>query len=457
MAPRSPTHQEEQPGMASRRVALQVLRQVTEEGKYASLALDEAVKHAKLSPEDRRLAARLVYDTLERLLYLDHALSQVMAREDTDIKLRNILRLGACQLLLEDRIPESAATNTAVQLCRELGMEGLVGVCNGILRSLVRKKDELTFPVESDDPIRAWSIRYSLPEWLVKQLIADWGQEEALALMAHRGAEQGVTIRGNTMMVSDEEMEGLLTQKGWQAHRGLLPHVWHVQGVTDVGVDQDFLAGKFAVQAEGSMMAALAVAPRRGTQVLDACAAPGGKACLLAEVMKGSGRVQAWEKHPHRTELIAAQARRLKLENVRPMTRDASKHRPELDQTMDAVLLDAPCSGLGVMAEKPDVRLRVTEEGVQELVTLQAQLLDALAPAVKVGGVLVYATCSVLKAENQEQIDGFLQRHPEFTYDPLPEAIPAPFRSRGAQGLQLMPHQDKVGGFYMARLRRTRV
>ena len=203
------------------------------------------------------------------------------------------------------------------------------------------------------------------------------------------------------------------------------------------------------------MMAALAVSPRRGMQVLDACAAPGGKACLLGELMGGTGRVQAWEIHPHRTELIAAQAKRLQLENIRPMTRDAVKSRPDLHLTMDAVLLDAPCTGLGVLADKPDLRLRLTEEGVDHLVALQAQLLDALAPMVKVGGTLVYATCSVLQAENQQQVEAFLQRHPFFAIDPLPDTIPEAYRHQAGIGLQLMPHREGMGGFYIARLRRT--
>lgn len=204
------------------------------------------------------------------------------------------------------------------------------------------------------------------------------------------------------------------------------------------------------------MLACMALNPKRGSQILDACAAPGGKTCLLAEMMGGTGRVQAWEMHAHRTELIGAQMRRLRLENIRPMTRDASIHRPELDETMDAVLLDAPCSGLGVMADKPDVKYRVTPESVAELTQLQGKLLDAAAPYVKKGGTLVYSTCSVLKAENVEQIAAFLERHPEFEVDTLPESIPEKFRRYAGVGLQLMPHRDGVGGFYICRMRRKR-
>lgn len=203
------------------------------------------------------------------------------------------------------------------------------------------------------------------------------------------------------------------------------------------------------------MMACLALAPKRGMQVLDACAAPGGKACFLAELMGGTGRVQAWELHDHRTRLIAAQAKRLGLENVRPITRDASVPRPDMDSTMDAVLLDAPCTGLGTMADKPDVKYRVTEESAQELAHIQQKLLEAVAPMVKPGGVLVYSTCSVLKAENEEQIAAFLARHPEYKLDTLPDTLPETFRAHEGVGLQLLPGRDaELSGFYIARLRR---
>ena len=442
-------------GMPARRMALAVIRQVTESGAYASLALDDKLVKSGLNPADRRLTSRLVYDTLEHLLTIDHALSQVMAKPDTDIKLRNILRLGACQILLEDRIPESAATNTCVELCRELGMDGLAGVCNGILRNLIRQKDALSWPDPEKEPVRALSIRHSVPEWLVERLQDDWGNE-AEALMAAHEPESCITVRPNLTELDDESFEKLLEKKVWQHERGMVPHSWRIRGMADVGRDADFLQGRFSIQGESSMMACLALSPKRGAQVLDACAAPGGKACLLAEMMGGSGRVQAWELHPHRTELIAAQARRLHLENVRPMTRDASVHRADLDETMDAVLLDAPCSGLGVMADKPDVKYRVTPESVAELTTLQSQLLDAVAPYVKKGGTLVYSTCSVLKDENERQIAAFLVRHPEFEVEALPDTIPEAFRRHAGQGLQLLPHRDHVGGFYICRMRRRK-
>ncbi len=441
-------------GLAARRAALGVIRDVTENQAYASLSLNEKLVKSGLNPADRRLAARLAYDTIEHLMTIDHALAQVMAKPDTDIKLRNILRLGACQILLEDRIPESAATNTCVELCKELGMEGLTGVCNGILRNLIRKKGELSWPDENEEPLRAMSVKYSVPEWLVERLIADRGREQAISLMSQSGRDACITLRPNLTEMDDAAFEALLDKKVWEHEKGAVPHSWRIRGMADIGQDADFLAGHFSIQSESSMLACMAVNPRRGAQLLDACAAPGGKACLLAEMMGGTGRVQAWELHEHRTALIAAQARRLHLENIRPMTRDASRHREDMDMTMDAVLLDAPCSGLGVMSDKPDVKYRATPESLAELTRIQASLLDAVAPYVKEGGVLVYSTCSMLKCENAQQIEAFLARHPEFEIDKLPDSIPEGFRRQADVGLQLLPGRDPVGGFYICRMRR---
>ena len=452
--PARPEKPAEMEGLAARRIALKVLRQVTEEGAYASLTLDSALSGSGLSAVDRRLVSRLVYDTLDHLQYLDHMLSQVMAREDTDIKLRNILRLGACQILLEDRIPESAATNTCVQLCTENGMEGLKGVCNGILRNLVRKKDELTLPDPETEQDQYFAVKYSLPEWLGRRLREDWGEEEAIRIASWRNPEAGITIRRNLLKTDEESFGKVLEKKIWGREKTELPGAWRITGAMDIARDADFLAGQFSIQSESSMMVCLALAPRRGTQVLDCCAAPGGKSCYLSELMGDTGRVQAWDIHDHRVSLISAQQKRLGLENIRPIQRDAAKYREDLLETMDAVLLDAPCSGLGVLAEKPDIKLRLTEEGVGELITLQEKLLNTVCRYVRPGGVLVYSTCSLLKGENEDQIRKFLEKHPEVEAEPLPATIPEKYRKYEALGLQLLPHRDGVEGFYLCRLLR---
>jgi len=440
-------------GLTARRTALKVIRKVTEDGAYAALALDAALKGSGLSAADRRLASRLTYDTLDHLIYLDYTLNQVMAKPDTDIKLRNILRLGACQILLEDRIPESAATNLCVQLCVELGMPGLKGVCNGILRNLIRKKDELVFPDPEKEPEKASSIRLSVPEWLYRLIREDWG-EEAEQILSFRNEEEGWTVRPNLTRLDDEGFEQILAKKVWKKEKTAVPHAWKITGALDISRDVDYQAGHFSIQSAGSMLACLAMNVKRGQQVLDCCAAPGGKTCFLAELMGGTGRIQAWDIHEHRVGLIEAQARRLGLENIRPMLRDAAKAREDLRMTMDAVLLDAPCSGLGFLAQKPDLKLRVTQESIRELTELQEKLLDTVCEYVKPGGTFVYSTCSILKAENMEQAERFLQRHPEFEEADLPATVPEVYRKKRSRGLQLLEYRDGIEGFYLIRMRR---
>ncbi len=442
--------------MPARRIALRVIRQVTEQGAYASLSLDKALENCGLISADRRLISRLVYDTLDHLIYLDYMLGQVMTREDTDIKLRNILRLGACQILLEDRIPESAATNTCVQLCAENGMEGLKGVCNGILRNLVRKKDELVLPDPETEPDKADSVRYSLPEWLWKKLKAHYGRETAVRIAESPKPAESWTVRPNLTRLTDEEFEKLLEKKVWEKEKTDLPHAWRIRGAMNIARDADFMNGSFSIMTGGSMIACMAMDVKRGKQILDCCAAPGGKTCYLAEMMAGTGRIQAWDIHEHRTAMIEAQARRLGLENIRPMVRDALKRREDLAGTMDGVLLDAPCTGLGMMAEKPDIKLRVSEESLKELTEMQQRLLDTVCEYVKEGGTLVYSTCSILPEENEMQAEAFLQRHPEFEETDLPETIPERYRRYRRTGLQLLEYRDGVEGFYICRMRRKR-
>ena len=202
------------------------------------------------------------------------------------------------------------------------------------------------------------------------------------------------------------------------------------------------------------MLAAEAVGVRAGIQVLDACAAPGGKTAYMAERMNGTGRVYAWDVYEHRVELIRAAARRLSLDNIRPVVRDARAFRDDMAGMMDAVLLDAPCTGLGVMDNKPDIKYRVTEAQIAELTQLQAQILDTCAGYVRKGGTLVYSTCSFLKEENEEQIGLFLKNHPEFRMDSLPESFGPLRENAGERGLQILPWRDGIDGFFIARMKR---
>lgn len=443
--------------MGARRLALEVLRGVHEKGAYAALALNQSLATSRLSPIDRRLVTSIVYGVLENQIKIDFALDRLMEHPTRDIVLRDILRLSACQILFHDRIPDSAAVNEGVKLAKAMDMEGAAGFLNAVLRNLVRGKDEIPWPKEEDDYRTYLHVMGSMPLWIVDRLTEAYGPEEAKAIAMHRAQNHPMVVRPNMLRLTDAQFETLLHQKVWQVTRGLAPHAYLVSGAAEITLDRDYQKGMFSIQGQSSMLAAEAVQAKPGMKVLDACAAPGGKSAYLCEAMQGTGRVYAWELHEKRAMLLESTKRRLGLENLRISVRDAAEPKPEMEGTLDAVLLDAPCSGLGVMVEKPDLKYRVQPGDIEPIVSQQKKLLEALCRFVKPGGLLVYSTCSILPEENAEQIASFLNAHPEFTVEPLPVSFPQELRlKQNALGLQLLGYRDEVEGFYIVRLRKAR-
>lgn len=436
-----------------RRVALNVVCDVLNEDAYASLSLDERMSAVNLNQLDRRLCASIVYRTLENLYTIDYALSLYLRdAEAVEARVRNILRTAACQILLHDRVPDSAAVNEAVKLTRDIGMQPLSGMVNAVLRRLTENKETIAWPKESEGA-KYLSIKYSLPEWLAEKLMNDYGEELAKEIVSFRTEKHYITLRPT--FGREAEFKTGLDRKVWEKENAVMPGAVRVYGAMQIARDSEFLSGVFSIQGEGSMLAAEAVQAKRGMNILDCCAAPGGKTAYMAERLEGTGRVYAWDLHEHRTELIRAASRRLQLDNVRVSARDACNLRDDMIDAMDAVLLDAPCTGLGVMDDKPDVKYRHTPESVAELIKTQEKLLNTCCRYVKKGGAFVYSTCSMLKDENERQMKKFLAAHPEFVMDPLPESIPESLRSKtGEYGLQLLPCRDGVEGFFVARMKR---
>ena len=457
LAPRSPRPRTAQSGLNARRLALDVLTDVREKGAYASLALGERLRAAHLSPEDRRLATGLVYGTLENQLQIDYALDRLMDHPTREPVQRDILRMGAYQILFLDRVPDSAAVDEAVKLTRAMGMEAACGFINAVLRNLSRGKDEIAWPDREADPVAYLSVMGSMPRWLVEKLVAAYGPEEAGRVILYREEEHPVCVRPNLTRLSDDEFEKLLEEKGWRAERGLAPHAWLIYGAGDLASDADYRAGRFSIQGQSSMLAAEALEVRPGMKVLDACAAPGGKSAYLCEQMQLTGRVYAWELHEKRAQLLEGVRRRLGLDNLRISVRDALDFRPDLEGALDGVLLDAPCAGLGVLSQKPDIKLRLKEEDIPAIVDTQGRLIDTVCRYVRPGGALVYSTCSLLPEENADRVRAFLQAHPNFTLEPLPTSFPEELRARQTPcGLQLLGCRDGVEGFFIARMRRVR-
>ena len=446
------------PSSQSRRVALEIFQDVVRRDAYAALSLDDRMKNANLSQLDKRFCASIVYRTLENLLRIDYVLGFFLQdAENLEPTVRDVLRISVCQLLFHDRIPDSAVVDEAVKLVRFSGLEGLTGLTNAVLRSVIRGKDEIKYPDPTEGP-RYFSIMYSVPLWLAERLTQAYGSKMAGEICAFRSDSHYTVIRPNMTRLDDAAFEKLMDARGWHFMPGTVPHSWHVIGAGDLPSDPDYRRGLFSIQSESSMLAALAVGVKPGMNIVDACAAPGGKTALMAEMMHGAGRVYAYELHDHRVELIRKTALRLRLYNIRPVPTDATILRPENEGVMDAVLLDAPCSGVGVMTSKPDLKYRLRDEKIEPIVAEQKKLLDACCRYVKVGGTLVYSTCTLFRAENGGQIAAFLERHPEFELIQDDGWLPDKLKPLFENGMiQLLAHRDQgMEGFFIARLRRVR-
>ncbi len=433
----------------ARRVCAQALLDVEQGGAYAALALDKRLRETQLAAQDRRFLTELFYGVIEKKLLLDYVLDQFMQRPMDDTIGRLSLRMGVYQILFMDSVPDFAACNQQVELMRLYRRESLCSMVNGVLRGVSRQKDEIQYP---EDPLDRLCVQASVPRWLGQFYAERFGLERAEALLAQSGRGGGVFVRPNLLKMEDAAFEAFLRRENIPFEKTGIPHIYRVRELR--ASHPAFLRGEFSLLGRASALAALALDVKPGMQVLDACAAPGGKTCFLAELMQGTGRVHALELHEHRVRLIHGYARRLGLDNVRPRQADATRTIESLIDAMDAVLCDVPCSGLGVLHEKPDMKYRLTEEELKTLPETQLAILSACSGYVKAGKVLVYSTCTINRDENEGVIERFLQENPRFVLESLAPVLPAPYGEMGAGGtLTLYPDGD-TEGFFIARLRR---
>lgn len=444
--------------LAPRRVALETLLDVTRSDAYASLALDKRLAQADMQRRDRAFITQIVYGTLENRVTLDWRIDQYLEGDkDMNSTVREILRMGAYQLFYLDRVPDMAAVDESVSLTRAMGLESFTGLVNGVLRNMIRGKDNVVWPKPQEDAVKYLSVMFSAPTELAQMLVDAYGQNMAMQILRYRPNERAVTVRVNALRCDDVRLRGVFADDELEFTPGIVPGTYKIVHAGDMTKMRAYQNGLFTIQGESSVIAARAVDPKPGQSVLDACAAPGGKTAVLSEMMNDTGRVYAWDTHAHRVELIRGTVNRLKLENVRPAVKDASIPREEMNMSLDAALVDAPCSGTGVMNEKPDVKYRINEQGVQALCGVQKAILDAVAPMVRVGGTLVYSTCSILPQENEQQVLAFLERHPEYAVSPLGETLPPQLREHeGEHGLQMFAHRDGTDGFYVCRFVRVK-
>lgn len=437
----------------SRSLAYEVLYEVIENGAYANLLLDKALFSSTLTPIDKKFATEIVYGTIKYLRHLDHVLSFYVKRDlkITDHSARIILEMSAYQMLFMDRVPSHAVINEAVELIKGLNKAHLANFINGTLRSLDRDECFILWP-DKKNKTKYLATYYSFPEWIIDIFMMRAKAKGAEAMCKYFNAPSALWIRTNTLkttrddLVKSLEDEGIETILSKKTDEGiLLKNSGSIRDLTS------FNKGEFLVQDESSMLVAHAMSPKKNERILDVCAAPGGKTTHIAALMENQGELIACEVQKHRLGLIKENAKKLGIEIIAPKLLDARHLPAKWQASFDRVLVDAPCSGLGVLNRRADARLRKHRYQIGELVKIQEKILDEAARVLKTGGILVYSTCTITKEENEKQVEAFLKRHPDFSLDEdLAEALPNVSGIKGGMK-QFLPHLDGVDGFFIAR------
>ena len=425
--------------MTARELALEVLLRCEAAGQYANLSLDAALKRESgVTGAEKALCTALFYSVIEHRITLDHIIDGAasIAPSAIERRVRMLLRLGLAQLLYFDRVPDHAAINETVNLTPRRSK----GFVNAILRGFCRNGKRIAYPDAEGEPIAYLSVRYSVPEALAEAFVAGYGFERAASLLEAFQRTPDVTVRVNTLRHSREAFVG---QYGGEP-TAISPNGVRFPDLSAVSVP--LAAGDCFVQDEASQICVEALGAKAGDRVLDLCAAPGSKSFGAALCMENEGEIRSFDLHENKISLIQRGAAALGITCLTAAAADARGADPKVLGEFDRVLADVPCSGYGVLAKKPDIRYKDFASAAG-LVPVQAAILESAAKCVRRGGVLVYSTCTLLPAENEEQVKAFLGRHPEFSLQPF--AVRA-LESEGM--LTLAPDTHGTDGFFVAKL-----
>jgi 16S rRNA (cytosine967-C5)-methyltransferase len=439
----------------ARAAAFAVLRRVFEEGAFADRAFP--TEAAGLDARDRSLAMRMAYGTVQRRATLDHVAGALLRPPLTELEpaVLAALRLGLFQLLFLDAVPDHAAVGESVELAKPSSPGG-ARLVNAVLRRAAREGHALVAQLNDDEPETA-AVAHSVPGWLAEMWWRELGAAQARALLRAINDPAESAVRVNSLVASVPEVSGLLPV----AHRPAagVPEGLVLDGPFDAQGSPLWAAGAIMPQSRASMLVSRMLAPEVGQSVLDLCAAPGAKTTHLAALMEGAGKVLAVERHPGRAAALQRTCQRMHAECVSVDVGDAAEllvQRPDAVAAYDRVLVDPPCSGLGTVQSRPDLRWRTGPEAIAELAGIQARILAAGAAATRQGGTLVYSVCTISEAEGSGVVDEFLGGHPEFSSDDLGTEHPDRAAPRHPRYLQLLPDRDRTDGFFIARLRRAR-
>ena len=442
-----------------RELALGVLLEISGREEYSHIALRNVLeKYQYLEKQERAFLTRLVEGTTEKRIWCDYVIEQFSSVKIRKMKpiIREILRMSAYQIGYMDSVPDSAVCNEAVKLARKKGFQQLGGFVNGVLRNLARHIREIKYPEMETQPALALSVRYSVPEWIVSIWIKRWGEERTERILSAFEERRPLNIRVNQERITGAELKERLEKRGIKVTEvDSLPGALGIEGYDYLAGLPEFQEGLFQVQDLSSMLAVEAAGVKKGDYCIDVCAAPGGKTVYMAEKAGADGYVDARDLTEYKAELIRENCRRLGLSNTGVSVKDACVKDETSVGKADVVLADLPCSGLGVIGKKTDIRYRMSQEQQGELAKLQREILDTVQSYVKPGGTLLYSTCTINPEENEENAEWFLENYP-FEAVSLETCLPEKYAGEtGAKGyVQLLPDVHGCDGFFIAKFRR---
>lgn len=436
----------------ARESALTALSNIVVNGKYGNQAVNEQIEKNGLDAQERAFMTELTYGTLKNIQLLDfYAAPYFKGRVKAWVKL--LISLTLYQILYLDNVPEHAAVSEAVNIAKKRGGKVIGGVVNGILRELCRHP--LRKLEEIQDPLERLATEWSHPLWLVKLWESQYGREQTVEILKANNQKAHLTLRVNTRLVSRKELRDRLKEEGVLTRESPLSNEALIVDAGNPVRTRSFDKGCFYVQDQASMLAAHSLGPDPGSRVLDTCSAPGGKATHAAQLMQGTGIVVAHDLYPHKIQLIEENVQRLGLSNIEASVLDAAtlaKSYPQ--ESFDYIMIDAPCSALGILRRHPEAKIFKKPEDLDEIQKTSKKILEEAAGLLKPGGRMVFSTCTVNRKENEKQVKTFLGKHPDFQLDStLPERMPEQLKKKTADGMiQLFPGEYGTDGFFIASL-----
>ncbi|MBC2578974.1 16S rRNA (cytosine(967)-C(5))-methyltransferase RsmB [Clostridium sp. DJ247] len=435
----------------ARRIAVKILVDVLDKGAYSNIILGRELNKSNLNDKDKALVTELVYGTLKYKYTIDTILNHYIKSgiEKLDRDILNILRVSLYQIIYLDKIPSFAAVNEAVELAKRKSLKSS-SLVNGVLRNYLRNKDLCYY--NKDSKVEELCFKYSFPKWLVKLFIKQYNKEQCEKILSGLNMVPAVTARVNNLKTSYEEAWDKLLENQYDIEEGrVCPEAIRINKGKNIESNPLFKEGFITVQDESAMLVAPSMDLEEEMLVLDLCSAPGGKTCHIAEIMNNIGKILAFDVYENKISLIKENAARLGVENIKYDILDASEYRETLNEKADRVLIDVPCSGFGIIRKKPEIKWNKDIKSTTDLVSIQRDILENSSKYVKVGGKLIYSTCTLNKEENEKNIQWFIKKHPEFHIEPLyyGDIDNIVYHEEGF--MTILPNKD-MDGFFIAKM-----